>query len=1181
MRNILVFLFAAVFMATTVQATEQDRTAGKAGVTANITDNSAGDITPAKLRTELNDLWDSSVLQGELETLVDPIIDAAMVGGETGTANEYLYTPTDGTCTTDMSTELEAFLTTHDGVAYIKSGSCVRLDNLGESTNYTFANTVDLNLFCEVPGTCAIGNVNTAKAIKYYVSDGVALDSKTLVLSVGVADINRDDKLQYVEVSSTTGYNVGDFAKLVNFVPIPNLLGTVKNVSNIAWDGTKCIVTTSSAHGVSSGSTDVVYLKNITSTVPGDVIDYLDGSDGYGRSYNTTYLTSTTFSIETIDNSLNTSTASKAGAVVDCSGSTYAAPAANDDIMGKNPVWASEDVKVAGVDPIRSRIYFSHRLQLAPLYVQQPLLFRYTEARKVRISGIDFRAIGDTGDLTASVSEHVIDIKGVPRPIYDDLNFYDLFDAAIFTRSTPGFHARNLRAHKLYNIGVAKGGTNVKLISNIDVNPETTFTSNTHGFSNNTAIILGGMPTGFTSFEDVGCRVSDQTANTFKCKDTYGNYLNSSTFSPAFAGTATVGEKADVRGLGYLITTQSGNISGVLDGAYAEEGRHLLTTGESSLSYKAILSTTDDQITGYGVPTYNTYMNMVSSSANGRAIDEHEGAYGNTYMNATVYYPMRGTRFGSYDGACGQFRGDQQTIINFNCIGGEQGIRFPARDESDHLFNTHFRKRQATIDGLKCTNLYGSKTINNDDDEDHCLELGSEGSSSGWEETTFSLHVDIKNMSTKGVSIPIFMGKTTSITASDLDFQDYDDGVDCGAGATFKAENIVSNHGNPYTETGTWTHKTDVNSDGFNLIKMRSDATYNGCNAYINTLTNTQGTGTNELEDIFEAADATATKNWYLGSYTEHDPNSIGAARITEAASGFTQLTTSSVVFVENPAIVANDNAFSYLSSVSADAGSTLVLTGQGASSQGVEIDPNNNGGTFEYRFRPDVFRFTPEDSTSASTRFQLVTTADTSLLTGEASQGVFGSAVTRTHDTGSYTNQREWRFVCPTHAYDGASTVDDAACLYVGGAPTAGTNATFTRTHGLWVDNGISRFDQGVYARNVLTTLNTGGAASTPTTNESGTFYINTGATALTNVTLPGANVTDGAPEYSACVLDIDGIRFTAAAGDVIRYAATVSGSGGYIQSTTIGDCFTLIATDTTNWLVKSAVGAGIAVSP
>lgn len=73
----------------------------------------------------------------------------------------------------------------------------------------------------------------------------------------------------------------------------------------------------------------------------------------------------------------------------------------------------------------------------------------------------------------------------------------------------------------------------------------------------------------------------------------------------------------------------------------------------------------------------------------------------------------------------------------------------------------------------------------------------------------------------------------------------------------------------------------------------------------------------------------------------------------------------------------------------------------------------------------------------------------------------------TRTWATGAIATQREVRIDGPTYAFAAASTITDAATLYVGAAPAAGTNATITNAYALWVDAGTSRFDGDLHVPN------------------------------------------------------------------------------------------------------------------
>jgi hypothetical protein len=78
-----------------------------------------------------------------------------------------------------------------------------------------------------------------------------------------------------------------------------------------------------------------------------------------------------------------------------------------------------------------------------------------------------------------------------------------------------------------------------------------------------------------------------------------------------------------------------------------------------------------------------------------------------------------------------------------------------------------------------------------------------------------------------------------------------------------------------------------------------------------------------------------------------------------------------------------------------------------------------------------------------------------------------------------------------------------------------------------------------------------------------------NEGATSMRAVTLP-----DAVAGYTLkfCNQDSDGIRINANAGDTIRRVASVTSSGGYIETTTIGACITIKSLNATeNYVVDS----------
>ena len=82
---------------------------------------------------------------------------------------------------------------------------------------------------------------------------------------------------------------------------------------------------------------------------------------------------------------------------------------------------------------------------------------------------------------------------------------------------------------------------------------------------------------------------------------------------------------------------------------------------------------------------------------------------------------------------------------------------------------------------------------------------------------------------------------------------------------------------------------------------------------------------------------------------------------------------------------------------------------------------------------------------------------------------------------------------------------------------------------------------------------------------------YTNEGTTAKNYHTLPTA-----ASEltFSFCTQDADGIRVVANTSDTIRVIDKVTAAAGYIESTTIGSCVTLIAINATEWFATDIHG-------
>lgn len=86
---------------------------------------------------------------------------------------------------------------------------------------------------------------------------------------------------------------------------------------------------------------------------------------------------------------------------------------------------------------------------------------------------------------------------------------------------------------------------------------------------------------------------------------------------------------------------------------------------------------------------------------------------------------------------------------------------------------------------------------------------------------------------------------------------------------------------------------------------------------------------------------------------------------------------------------------------------------------------------------------------------------------------------------TGALTTQRAFYIDAPTYGFVGASTLTDAATFAVSGSPVAGTNATITRSHALWVQGGSVNLARATVsqATNINTDVTCSGASGVITT--------------------------------------------------------------------------------------------------
>lgn len=129
-------------------------------------------------------------------------------------------------------------------------------------------------------------------------------------------------------------------------------------------------------------------------------------------------------------------------------------------------------------------------------------------------------------------------------------------------------------------------------------------------------------------------------------------------------------------------------------------------------------------------------------------------------------------------------------------------------------------------------------------------------------------------------------------------------------------------------------------------------------------------------------------------------------------------------------------------------------------------------------------------------------------------------------------------------------------------------TNGGTVIMNALLGNNGTPTFG---YFKRVVQASTSGAGSPNNDTPYTTTTFTNEGSTALNYHALPTAA---SGYQYTYCVQDSDGIRVVANTGDVIRSVASVTTSGGYIESTTIGSCATILSINAAEWYATSITG-------
>lgn len=186
------------------------------------------------------------------------------------------------------------------------------------------------------------------------------------------------------------------------------------------------------------------------------------------------------------------------------------------------------------------------------------------------------------------------------------------------------------------------------------------------------------------------------------------------------------------------------------------------------------------------------------------------------------------------------------------------------------------------------------------------------------------------------------------------------------------------------------------------------------------------------------------------------------------------------------------------------DDGGTLRRSGTGFTSVAVPGTSESNTFTAAQTIAPAAA------TSGVRTELTLTAPADTG-LTASTERSVFyvNASATLTWATGALTNLRVVRLRPPTVAFAAASTLTNAALLYLEGAPVAGTNATVTNSYALWSDSGRNRFDGPVVFNDSPVVQHTSDLTVGPTiTTPSMTVRVPSGSTSVT-VTHAGVAAT------------------------------------------------------------------------
>lgn len=186
---------------------------------------------------------------------------------------------------------------------------------------------------------------------------------------------------------------------------------------------------------------------------------------------------------------------------------------------------------------------------------------------------------------------------------------------------------------------------------------------------------------------------------------------------------------------------------------------------------------------------------------------------------------------------------------------------------------------------------------------------------------------------------------------------------------------------------------------------------------------------------------------------------------------------------------------------------------------------------------------------------------------------GGFGGHITFSNKSASGNNTTTVERMRLTSGSSGGGnlligTTSTTGLTGAGGLSVASTTTSTTTATGSAIFAGGVGIAGPLYAQQPVVARTT---ALSVAANQTRALFTNEGTTSQVVFTLPSAAA---AIEYTFVVQDTDGLRITAASGDTIRIAGTVSGAAGYVESTTIGNTITVVAINATEWVATAVNG-------